>query len=85
MDFVTARSSLILHPNSTRSCVRILIIEDLTYENTELFHVNLVSNNDSVTVIRPIASISIEDNDCKFSHLIYVCMLPAKLTTVANE
>lgn len=73
VDFVLTSEDVMLHPNAPRSCVTVSIIDDIITENTEHFELSIVTNSSSVIVTGPNATISIEDDDCKFAHFMYFC------------
>ena len=63
---------IIIHPNTERSCIVIQITDDSKNEETEFFQLNLVANDELATIPVPNTTISILDNDCKFSCLWYI-------------
>lgn len=66
--------SLTLQPDVTRSCVDVVISDDLTVETTEHFELTLQSpGNSAVSLERRSTAVVIQDNDCKFSYFIHTC------------
>ena len=64
---------LTLLPNASRSCVNISILDDLNTEGTEQFELTLQTNSSSALLTESSTTVSIEDDDCKFSHLLHYC------------
>ena len=75
VDFVLMDREVTLHPNASRLCLRLRIINDVLVEETELFELSIThtSTSSPVVVTRANTTVSIHNDDCKFSYFIYYC------------
>ena len=84
-DYVTAVVDLSFGPTSLEDCTDISIINDVVFEQDEVFTVQLSTDDEQIMLSPRSASVTIQDNDGKNYTLLTICLVSNHVTCLLKR